>query len=156
MLKSEMYNKLAKYYDRIYHTKNYVAEVDFLEQLFSKFDVKVHKILDVACGTGNHDLILTERGYSVFGLDLNDAMLKIAKKKVENAGFKNADMRKFDLNRTFDAVLCMFSAISYMLKETDLSEAISNFYKHLKTGGILVYDTHFLKETFIDGHKSQV
>ena len=151
-----MYNQLAKYYDRIYHTKNYASEVDFLEQLFSKFDVKVNEILDVACGTGNHDLILTERGYSVFGLDLNEAMLKIARKKVENGNFQVSDMREFDLKRTFDAVLCMFSAINYMLKESDLSKAVSNFYKHLKKGGILVFDTHFLKETFIDGHKSQM
>src|SRR5437879_5173659 len=133
MSKLEMYTSLAKYYDKIYHRKDYEKEVDFLEQVFRKFGRKVNDILDVACGTGNHDVIFADRGYSITGVDLNKEMIKIARRKVRQAKYLVGDMRSFDLGKQFDAILCLFSAIDYNTNVKDMKEALSNFYRHLRS-----------------------
>ena len=40
---------LAKYYDDIYHDKDYSAEAEFIEN-----NSKLNKVLDIGCGTGTH------------------------------------------------------------------------------------------------------
>ena len=81
MKKEALYNEFAKYYDLIYKDKKYDKETKFINFVVNKNKVKGNKLLDVACGTGSHDKILVKTGYDVFGVDLNNGMLKIAKKK---------------------------------------------------------------------------
>jgi ubiquinone/menaquinone biosynthesis C-methylase UbiE len=49
---------LAEYYDRIYWWKDYNREVEFLLKIFRRYGVRGKRILEVACGTGNHTKIL--------------------------------------------------------------------------------------------------
>src|SRR5438552_17577657 len=128
MQKLEMYSTLAKYYDKIYHRKDYAKEVDFLEQVFRKYGRKVKDILDVACGTGTHDTLLADKGYFVNGIDLNREMLKIARKKVSDAKYTVGDMRTSDMGRQFDAVICLFSAINYNSNTAAMRRTPANFY----------------------------
>jgi ubiquinone/menaquinone biosynthesis C-methylase UbiE len=54
--------KYAQYYDLIYKNKNYKKECDYLEKIFRKFlNKKPKTILDLACGTGSHAIILAKR-----------------------------------------------------------------------------------------------
>jgi len=152
-LREGLFKQLARYYDKIYHWKDYEKDVDFLEKVFRKHDLKVRDILDVACGTGAHAALLVKRGYNVIGVDLNEEMLKIARRKVKNAVFLKGDMRDLKLGRTFDAVICMFSSITYNRTLSELQKTLSGFHKHLKAKGIVVFDTHFLRERFVHGYR---
>ena len=81
------YGRFARYYDRIYDgIVDYEGDVDFLERAFLRFRRKPRTILDLGCGTGNHDLPLARRGYEVTGLDRSQAMLVQARKKAIAAG----------------------------------------------------------------------
>ena len=144
---------MARYYDKIYHWKDYEKDVDFLERIFKKHGLKVEDILDVACGTGGHAATLVKRGYKVVGVDLNKEMLKIARRKVQDAAFVKGDMRDFKLARTFDAVICMFSSITYNRTLSELKKTLSGFHNHLKAKGIVVFDIHFLRERFAHGQR---
>ena len=56
--------RFAKYYDEIYHELvDYEGDVEFLERVFRRFRGKPKTILDLRCGTGNHDFPLARRGY---------------------------------------------------------------------------------------------
>ena len=70
----------SKYYDLIYETKDYKKECDRVENLI-EHNPKIKKILDIGCGTCNHSIEFSKRGYHVVALDQSNEMLKIAKKK---------------------------------------------------------------------------
>lgn len=108
-----MYTRSARYYDAIYAAqgKDYAQESERLHGL-----IQQHKrssgntLLDVACGTGNH-LTYLKRWYAAEGLDLDPAMLEIARRRHPDLALHQADMTDFDLGRQFDGVICLFSAI---------------------------------------------
>ena len=138
--KEALYREFAPYYDKIYSEKKYQREVTFIDTIIKKHN-RGKSILDVACGTGNHARLLVKKGYSVVGVDKSAQVLKLAKKKVPLAEFKQGDMRSFSLNKKFDAVLCMFTAINYNLTTADLVKSLKNFKRHLKEGGVIIFDS---------------
>ncbi|MCK5560639.1 MAG: class I SAM-dependent methyltransferase [Thermoplasmata archaeon] len=151
MTKQQLYKKFAKYYDKIYADKDYKSEAEFIKWL-----VKTHKrnkgnkLLDVACGTGNHISFLHD-DFTITGVDVNPEMLKIAKKKVKSAKFIKGDMTKLELGDTFDVIICMFATIAYNLTYDELEDTIKIFYRHLQPGGVVVFDLHIHEDYFLGG-----
>ena len=77
------------------------------------------KILDVATGTGKQAFAFAKRGYAVTGIDLSEAMLKIAGKKNR---YKNLKLQIADAsNLPFEANSFDVSSISFALHEMPLS-----------------------------------
>ncbi len=120
------------------------AREEFFRRLFEKHQVT--DVLDCACGTG-HDLILFRSiGCNVTGSDLSDAMLAQAKKNLSSAGLnialKKADFRELEKSHssTFDAVVCLTSAINEVLDEDEVRRALQSMKARLRSGGILVFD----------------
>src|SRR6266567_590223 len=90
-----MYRQLANYYDEIYYFKNYQKETDKIETIIQRHKKSSgNKLLDVACGTGNHIQYLKQH-YSVEGLDSSPEMLRIARKKHPEVVFHRGDMTSF-------------------------------------------------------------
>ena len=140
------YGRFAKYYDFIYERLlDYGADVRYLEAIFRKFlPGKPRTILDLGCGTGNHDLPLARRGFSVTGLDLSRPQLAIARRKAREAGLRirlvRGDMRSFDLGTSFDAAICMFGAFGYLLKTTDAVRCLRSVRRHLPPDGLFAFE----------------
>jgi ubiquinone/menaquinone biosynthesis C-methylase UbiE len=134
-------------YDYLYQDKDYDRECDFIEKIFLKSSSRVNSILDLGCGTGGHSLILAKRGYDVTGVDRSKEMIEIAKKKADNFNiplkFINSDINCTNLNKNFDAVISMFSVINYQTTNTALSEFCKIAKKHLKNGGIFIFDSWY-------------
>ncbi|HEV2119102.1 MAG TPA: class I SAM-dependent methyltransferase [Candidatus Bathyarchaeia archaeon] len=78
---------------------------------------------------------LSEKNYSVEGLDINQHMLRLAKKKHPNIIFHRSDMVSFKLAKRFDAITCLFSAIGRVKTKRRLGLAIRNMSRHFKPGG---------------------
>src|SRR5436309_16099581 len=74
---------------------------------------EARSLLDVACGTGWHLELLSNR-YEVEGVDLSPAMLELARARVSASALHSGDMRAFDLGSQFDAVICLSSSIAHM------------------------------------------
>lgn len=138
MKKEAFYNEFAKLYDRLYSVKNYDKETAFLDKVLKKDDCET--ILEFACGTGNYTKRLVKKGYKVTCVDKNEGMLKLAKKKLPKVKFVRGDMRTYNSRKKFDAVLCMFTAINYITKFSDLVKTLKNFKSQLNEGGIMVFD----------------
>jgi len=139
------YGRFARYYDRIYDgIVDYEGDVDFLERVFRRFRRKPRTILDLGCGTGNHDLPLARRGYEVTGIDRSQAMLVRARRKAAAAGvevrFIRGDMPSVDLGRTFDAAVCMFGAFGYLLTPRDIARCLRSVRRHLSSTGLFVFE----------------
>ena len=134
------YGELAKYYDLIYSHKNYKGEVNEILDIIHKYKKSNGgALLDIACGTGKYLEYLQET-FSCTGVDLNQAMLDIAKKRLGNVKLFRRDMLNLRLNTYFDIITCLFGAIAYARNYQNLKRVMNNFYKHLKPGGILIID----------------
>lgn len=152
-MKNQMlYRELAKYYDLIYHWKDYKKETNKIKKLISKYkksDGK--KLLDVACGTGHH-LKYLKNDFSCIGVDLSKDMLKIAKMNVKGVIFKQGEMVNFKLNKKFDVIVCLFSSIGYAKTHSKLRKTIKNISEHLKLGGVLIIEGWITKSKFKHGY----
>lgn len=102
-------------------------------------------LLDVACGTGAHLEHLAGR-YAVEGLDLDAAMLAVARERLPDVPFHEADMAEFDLGRRFDAVVSLFSSIGYARTPERLNAAVAAMARHLEPGGVLVVEPWFTRD----------
>jgi SAM-dependent methyltransferase len=138
-------HKYAKYYDVLYADKNYERECDFIEHVFEQYSpLKPTKILDVGCGTGGHLVHLAKRGYEVVGIDKSESMIRIAEEKIRrhelHAKVMVADVLNFNLNEEFDACISMFAEINYIIETDDIIKAFKNVRRHLRQGGLFVFD----------------
>lgn len=135
-----MYTQSPAYYDLIYRDlKDYGEECDKIERLLQRFAPRPERILDVGCGTGEHARRLTQdHGYLVDGVDIQPAFIEIARSKLPAARFEIGDMRDFQLGRTYDTLLCLFSSIGYTETLEGLEQALGCFARHLNPGGWLI------------------
>jgi len=109
-------------------------------------------LLDVACGTGAH-LQHFQREFAVAGVDLSEAMLRRARERLPDVELHQGDMRSFTLDRTFDAVTCLFSSIGYLLTLDDVALAVANMRGHLVDGGVLIVEPWIHPAEWRDGHR---
>ncbi|MEV7617312.1 class I SAM-dependent methyltransferase [Streptomyces sp. NPDC089799] len=97
------------------------------------------RVLDLGCGTGRDAAWLhRQAGRQVTGVDTAEAMLAHARRRHPGPDYHRADMRAFDLGRTFDAVLCLDSALLYCHTNDDLASCLAAVRRHLSPGGLLI------------------
>ncbi len=145
------FTSTARVYDLLYEAagKNYAVEADELHAIIQSRRPGATSLLDVACGTGAH-LLHLRRYYEVAGVDRAPAMLEEARKRLPDVPLIEGDMRSFALDRTFDAITCLFSAIGYMRSTKELDEAIQTMRNHLSPGGVLVVDGWVRRQSWRD------
>lgn len=147
-----MFRKSAHLYDAIYSSADYPRQAEKLHGLILERNQGARTLLDVACGTGLHLEQLRDHFDTVEGLDLDPAMLKIAKQRLPGVVLHEADMRNFALEKTFDVVTCLFSSIGYAGSVENLSSAIGTMARHLNSGGLLFVEPWIFPEDWIEGH----
>ena len=146
-----MYKKLAKYYDLIYHWKDYEKEANSIKELIRKNKKSDgNLLLDVGCGTGKH-LEQFKDDFSCTGIDINIEMVEVARKKVKDVIFEQGNMINLNLNIEYDIILCLFSAIGYVKTYSNLEKTMKNFANHLKKGGLLIIEPWFTKSVYKEG-----
>lgn len=137
------YDELARWYDPLYAAtgKDHAAEARALLDVAQRLGVRPSSLLDVACGTGQHLAAFRETIDDVVGLDHAPAMLEVARDRLpDEVPLRHGDMRRFDLDRTFDLVTCLFSAIGHVRDESDLDAAIQAMARHVAPGGALLVE----------------
>lgn len=136
-----MFHESADFYDAIYApVKDYRAEAGRIATLLIDLNPRYHRILDVACGTGEHARHLAVAGFSVDGVDLNPDFIRIARSKHPNGQFFEADMSHFQLTERYDAILCLFSSIAYLKTIDRVTQACTCFRDHLLPGGVVLVE----------------
>jgi len=100
------------------------------------------RVLDIGCGTGGTAVEAARRvpRGSVLGVDLSAAMLEVARRRVVDAGLRNATLEQADAQihpfepESFDVVLGRTSAMFF----GDRPAALANLARALRAGGRLV------------------
>ena len=136
------FDAYTRYYDLIYHDKDYEAEVDYIVDLLLSNGVTGHQILEFGSGTGKHGRLLAQRGYQVTGIERSAQMLSLSK-QVPGFVCQQGDICNVDLGHTFDAVISLFHVISYQLTNKSVSSVFANAAEHLSTGGLFIFDVWY-------------
>jgi ubiquinone/menaquinone biosynthesis C-methylase UbiE len=151
MNEQTIFKSLAKYYDLFYGWKNYQKEAATLRELIRAYKTSPgNDLLEVACGTGKHAELL-KQDFAIVATDLNENMLRIARKRCPDVSFRRADMVTLDLGRQFDVVLCLFSSIGYVKTRARLKKTLANFARHLKPGGVMIVEPWWTKSNWKAG-----
>ncbi len=141
-------------YDLIYSEKDYKDEAKKISDIVSnKCKSGGNALLDVACGTGAHMKYFIKE-FEVDGLDLSPEQVEAAKKKFPNNNIVLGDMVDFDMGKTYDVVVCLFSSIGYLQTVEKLNQAIFTMAKHLKPGGVLLVEPWLKAENLIEDNIS--
>jgi len=146
-----LYDKLAGYYDLLYSKKDYKKEVEQLKAIINRVKRnKGDRLLDLGCGAGGHLKYLIG-GFSCTGLDLNESMLEVARKKVKDARFIKGDLADFKLDDGFDVMISLFGTMGYLRTLDRLEAAFGNVYEHLNPGGVFIFEPWFDPDSFTVG-----
>lgn len=143
----DTFKDYAYYYNAFYRDKNYNAEATQINYLMKKYGTNISKIINFGCGTGKHDIELTRLGYQCTGIDVSSLMIDIAR---ENAlqeklsiDFGIEDIRRYEPQLQYDAVISLFHVMSYQTKNDDILSAFQSARKSLKSGGVLLFDVWY-------------
>ena len=146
-------NSTNPFYDAVadqYHLffRDWAATVDregmTLRRLFKDRDVA--RVLDASCGTGTQAIALAKLGFEVTAADPSQNMLLKAMEHAHDYGVAN----KMVITRAsflelpqvvtgpFDAVITKGNALSHLLTDVEILQALSNFYALLRPGGTVL------------------
>jgi SAM-dependent methyltransferase len=118
------------------------AVARLLEEL-SRREHRAGTIVDVGCGSGILAQVVAEAGYSVLGIDVSDAMVALARRRVSDAEFRVASFVDARLPASV-AVTAVGEVLSYAFDSTnDHGTRLDWFrrvYEALVPGGILLFD----------------
>ena len=133
----------SKVYDLITSHKNYADEVNHLLS-FLHPHLREKKIVDIGCGTGNHDIIISNSGFKVFGIDNSPDMLKVANSKkiidICEFGSNFNQALKFFGDNKFSCAISLFNCLNCFLDEISLTKFIKEIHSHLDRKGCFFFE----------------
>ena len=145
-----MFTESSEIYDLVYSFKDYQKESQEIKNIIHEHMPACKTVLDVACGTGEHHKFLKDQ-YQIDGLDLNHIFLEKARQKNPTGAYFHADMTDFDLDKTYDVILCLFSSIGYARTLEKVAGTLNCFRQHLNPGGLVIVETWITPEAFEEG-----
>ena len=95
------------------------------------------RVLDAGCGTGRVAIRLAELGYDVLGVDIDAAMLAMAREEAPDLDWRVGDLALLDTGQLFDVVLVAGNTIP-LLEPGTLDSAARHLAAQLEAGGVLV------------------
>ena len=132
----ETWNKVAAIYqDKFMDLDLYNNTYDFICNSITKDKAK---LLEIGCGPGNITkyLLSARPDFDIFGIDIAQNMIELAKKNNPKASFAVMDSRNIDDIKTkFDGIVCGF-CLPY-LSPSDSLKLISDCYKLLNKNGLI-------------------
>jgi 2-polyprenyl-3-methyl-5-hydroxy-6-metoxy-1,4-benzoquinol methylase len=154
------YEQFAYLYDELMQDAPYDEWVRFVKEKLEKYQIDGDRLLDLACGTGELSVRFAKEGFAVTGVDLSSDMLAVAQAKAQTAGtqisFFEQDMAYLEGHGQFDIIGIFCDSLNYLQSDEDVIHTFSNVLKHLKEGGIFLFDVHsiykisqvFINQTF--------
>jgi SAM-dependent methyltransferase len=121
--------------------KQLEREVNFIDEALSVD--RGARILDLACGAGQHAVELATRGYDLVGFDLSQSQLDwaggLAQERNQRLQFTYGDMRELSYNESFDAVYSWNTSFGFFEEEKNVDVA-QRVFRALRPGGRFLLD----------------
>lgn len=132
---TEIYDNIANWFDNA--RDKLLVEETILEKLLSELKDQPD-ILDLGCGTGEPIAkYLIEKGSKITGVDGAQQMIEKARNRFPDHVWLHQDMRRIDLDKKFDAILCWDSL--FHLNCEDQRAMFNIFESHAKENCVLLF-----------------
>lgn len=133
-----------EYYEIAFSFRDLEQEVDVMEESIQWFStIPVKRVFEVACGNAPHVKEWVRRGYHYVGIDINDIMLSLARRKSEKLGDKalllQADMTQFTLDEPVDFAYVMLASL-YLDSTQQLVQHFDCMARAIRPGGLYFLD----------------
>lgn len=143
----QAFQDYAYYYNAFYQDKDYKAEVTQIDSLLTRYGSDISTVINFGCGTGQHDIELARMGYQCAGIDQSPLMIETARENIKREDlcidFSVADIRSFESQIQYDAVISLFHVMSYQTKNQDILSAFRSARKALGEGGLFLFDVWY-------------
>ncbi len=121
------------------------TEGNSIRRLLAEQGITKGSVLELACGTCGHGILLAKGGFSVTGIDINPNMLEGAQCRMETAGVKieliQGDVVDFNLGVVrFDCAIFMAETFPLITAYEDIKSHFQSVRRHLKKGGLYIID----------------
>ncbi len=146
---AEPYDGLAKVYDRMMahvdygHWSRFTADHLLRHKVTDNSTGNFH-ILETACGTGTLAMSLARLDLKIDAFDRSPGMIREAKRKTENLpnapNFFVGTFEDFQGNPPYDAAICLYDSINYLLEPDQVIRFLQRIGGALKPGGIFLFD----------------
>ena len=114
-----------------------------LIHIFQSSGVGPGTVIDLGCGTGHWAKMLMDEGYTVYGFDISDAVIRIARRECPRAAFAVTSLKEVEF-RPCRAVTALGEVFNYWADGEPTCEFLAEFFqkisKHLQEGGIFAFD----------------
>jgi len=130
----KFYSSIAQNYNHIFPVKQ--TQIDFIDSIFSH---KI-KLIEIGAGTGNLTIELENNGYAMSGLEYDETMLALARKKSTEVCWKQGDMREIDqifYGDIFAGIICFGNTLVHLSNVKDIENFLIKAYNLLDTNGII-------------------
>ncbi len=141
------YQGFSPIYDSLMDEAPYTEWLQFLQNTIHRYPISSKKVLDLGCGTGRMAIMLTQKGYSMTGVDLSSEMLSIAAERIRSTNVApfplvQQDMRELVLGDTYGLIYSFCDSLNYLLEEEEILRTFQQIEKHLDADGLFVFDVH--------------
>jgi len=150
IIEVETYRVLAKIYDVVMAHVDFRLWTDYLLDMLRMRGLPepnrsdAPRMLDCACGTGTVVHHLALRGYNVEGRDSSAEMIAAARRRVHSLHnrprFAVKDFLELDDVNRYDAVLCIYDSVNYLLDSAAVVEYFARVRTALKPAGLFTFD----------------
>ncbi len=122
------------------------GEAGFFHRLLNAYGIET--VVDAACGTGFHSVVLAQDGFKVWACDGAPTMIDKTRANAQSqgvalAGVEVCDWR--DLPATFgeshfDALICLGNAFTHLFDHEARRDALAAMHAVIRPGGLIVVD----------------
>lgn len=137
----ESYGGFAKLYDALMQDVDYDGWADYLCAFLGQ---PPKSVVECACGTGEITWRLQKAGHKVIGVDISREMLAMASEKVRKRGmfipFVRQDMRKLNIHKPVDALICACDGVNYLSTREAVGEFFEAAFQAIQSGGLILFD----------------
>lgn len=156
------YGEFSRIYDKLIN-----EDVDYdkiacrINQIKEKYKCENKDYLDLACGTGNVSIKLSEKFDTTYAVDISEDMLAYTFDKFDSVNRKCniycQDISELSLDHKFDLITCVLDSTNYIIETEALYSYFKGVYNHLKYNGIFIFDINsYYKITNILGNNTYV
>lgn len=128
-------------YDLVHEKPADSEQIAFYERQIERYGSPV---LELACGTGNYLVTLSQPEVEISGIDISSEMLDGARRRAEDqnveANLLNADMRNFDLNQRFALIFVAGNSLQHLNTREDVEACFNSVKRHLMPGGRFIVE----------------
>lgn len=131
---SKFYREISRYYDYIFPIGD--GQLNLIKEVAG---VPPKEILDIACGSGGYSKHLSDIGYNITAIDLDDTMIEKLKKKDDSIDAKVMNMLDIDkLNNSYDLIFCIGNSMVHLDNNEEILGFLYKCKERLNPGGHMI------------------